>query len=33
MALAWLKAVEELAQAFSTFTTGSRPSPIERRIT
>ena len=28
-----LRAVEALAQAFSTFTTGRRPRPIDRRIT
>ncbi len=33
MAQAWCSAVEALAQAFSTFTTGMRPTPIERRTT
>jgi hypothetical protein len=33
MAQAWWSAVEALAQAFSTLMTGSRPRPIERRIT
>jgi hypothetical protein len=33
IAAAWLSAVDALAQAFSTFTTGIFPIPRERRIT
>ncbi len=33
IAQAWWSAVEALAQAFSTLTTGMRPMPMLRRIT